>query len=352
MTNALYWLLAILVFGLLIFIHELGHYLTARLFRVRIREFSIGMGPKMVTYTSKKTDIKYSIGVLPFGGYVSMAGEDEESDDPDSFEKKAAWKRFIVIAAGALMNLLLGVVLVLGLVISSGPLATNRIGAYPADSFFEENELVSSAAYGLLPGDEIVAINGTPVHIAADLAYEIQRQGGEGPVIVSLYRDGRLLDLSVTFPTQTASGIAFGMMDFYVQGEEQSLGGVLYHTFYRTTCTVRMIWDSLVDLVRGRYGFEAVSGPVGVAGAITDAAATDWRQFVYLVAVISVNLGVVNLLPLPALDGGRLVFLLIEMIARRPVPQKYEAAVHFVGIILLFGLMIAVTFKDIFSFFV
>lgn len=350
MTGALYWLLAFLVFGLLIFIHELGHYVTARIFGVKIYEFSIGMGPKMVTYTSKRTGIKYSLGVFLFGGYVSMAGEDEESDDPNAFSKKAAWKRFIVVAAGATMNLLLGVLLIGVLVASSGPLGSNRIAAYPPDSYFEENNITVSSREVLQPGDTILAVNGNRVHIAADLSYEILHEGGT-EIPVTILRNGEEMTLSVRFPSSSEGGITYGYPDFYVEADETNLPNLLYHTFWRSTSTVKMVWDSLVDLVAGRYGMEAVSGPIGVAGAITDAAATDWLQLVYLVAVISINLGVFNLLPLPALDGGRLVFLFIEIVFRRPIPRQYEAMVHFVGILLLFGLMIAVTFKDLFALF-
>ena len=348
--SALYWLLAILVFGLLIFLHELGHYLTARAFGVRINEFSIGMGPKIVTYTSKKTEIKYSIGMLPFGGYVSMLGEDEESDSPDSFSKKAAWKRLIITAAGATMNLLSGFVLMFALVLSSGPLASNVVASYPADSFFEENNLTSSATYGLQEGDRILSINGQHVHIGFDLSYEIMRTAGK-PANVVVLRDGVEKELTVTFPSQMAEGMTVGIIDFYVEPDSRDFGRILTHTWYRTTGTVKMVFESFAGLLTGEYGMESVSGPIGVAGAMTDAAKTDPLQFLFLVAVITINLGIVNLFPIPALDGGRIFFILIELIFRRPVPAKYEGVVHFIGIIILFALMILILFKDIFALF-
>lgn len=348
--TALYWLLAIFVFGFLIFIHEMGHYLTARLFGVKVYEFSIGMGPKMVTYTSKKTGIKYSLGIFPFGGYVSMAGEDEESDDPNALTKKAAWKRFIITFAGAAMNLLLGVILVFSLVVSSSALGSTRIHSFYPEEFYTENDLTHRSSDVLQAGDQILRINGSRVYTASDLQYEIQHEG-EREIPVTVLRDGVELTLTVQFPTVTAQGATFGIPDFWVEAEEKTAGNVLRHTYHRAVSTVEMIWDSLVDLVTGRYGLEAVSGPVGVADAISDAAATDLTQLVYLVAVITINLGVMNLLPLPALDGGRLVFILIEMIFRRPVPPKYEGIVHFIGIILLMILMVVVLFKDIISLF-
>lgn len=346
--NALYWLIAILLFSLLIFIHELGHYLTARLFHVKIHEFAIGMGPKMLTYTSKKTGIKYSLGIFLFGGYVSMAGEDEESDEPDALNKKPAWQRFIITAAGAVMNLLLGFVLILAIVLAATTLPSNTIARYPADAWFEQNKLVSSAEYGLAPGDTILAINGTRVHTYYDMNYEITHDGAE-ECAVTILRDGKEMTLTVKFPSTSTDGVTYGITDFYTDQDAKTVGNVLRHTFYRSTTTVKMIWESVIDLFSGRYGMEAVSGPVGVAGAISEAAAKDFWQTVMLMAVISINLGLFNLFPIPALDGGRLVFILFEMIFRRPVPAKYEGLVHFIGFVLLMGLMVLVLFKDIFS---
>lgn len=351
MSDILYWILAILIFGLLIFLHEMGHFLFARLFGVRVEEFSIGMGPKIWSHTAKKSGTRYSLGLLPFGGYVSMLGEDEGSEDPDSFTKKAAWKRLIITVAGAVMNLLTGLVLMFIIVLASGPLGSNTIHSYPPDSYFEENNLISSSAT-LLPGDEILAINGKSTHISFDLSYEIMHKGGEGPVHVTVLRDGVERTLSVTFPSFEENGIRYGMVDFYVQAEEATVPALLYHTWYRTTGVMTMIWDSFGDLLGGRYGMEAVSGPIGVADAMTEAAQTGgFLQLLLLVAVITLNLGIANLLPIPALDGGRIVFLLIEMIFRRPIPQKYESVIHFIGIIFLFALMILIMCKDIIALF-
>lgn len=348
--TALYWLLALLIFGFLIFIHEMGHYTTARLCGVKIYEFSIGMGPKILSRTSQKTGIKYSLGIFPFGGYVSMAGEDEESDDPNALTKKPAWQRFIITLAGATMNLLLGMILVFSLVVSSSALGSTRIAVFADDSYYEKHEFTDRSSSVLQVGDEILAVNGNRVHTANDMQYEIQHEGGT-EIPVTVLRDGVKMTLSVRFPAVTTQGVTLGVPDFLVEAEEKTVGNVLRHTYYQSASTVKMIWDSLVDMVSGKYGFEAVSGPVGVADAITDAAATDLTQLIYLVAVITINLGVVNLLPLPALDGGRLVFILIEMIFRRPVPPKYEGIVHFVGIVLLMILMVIVLFKDIFTIF-
>ncbi len=349
MIDALYWILAFLILGLLIFFHELGHFLAARAFGVKIEEFSIGMGPKLWSHVSEKTGTRYSVAALPIGGFVSMLGEDEASDDPDAFGKKAAWKRLIITLAGVVMNLLTGLLLMFIIVIASGPLGSNTIHSYPPDSYFEENNLVSSSET-LRPGDEILAIDGNRVHIAFDLSYEIMHKGGDGPVNVTVLRDGVERTLSVTFPSFEDNGIRYGILDFYVLAEERSVGNLLYHTWHRTVGTVVMIWDSFGDLFSGRYGMDAVSGPIGVAGAMSEAASGgNFLNLLLLVAIITINLGIANLLPIPGLDGGRMVFLLIEIIFRRPVPQKFEAPINFAGLILMLGLMVLILFKDIFT---
>jgi regulator of sigma E protease len=155
-----------------------------------------------------------------------------------------------------------------------------------------------------------------------------------------------------SFATFQEEGETFGGRDFYLGEEEGTLGNVLRHAFYRSLMTVRMVWESLYDLITGRFGMDALSGPVGVTDAMVKTAGTGIENFIYMVAVISLNLGVVNLLPLPALDGGRILFLAIGAVIRRPIPEKVEGAIHSVGLLLLFGLMLFVTCKDVFKLFV
>ncbi len=347
-----YIFVALIVFAILILTHELGHYLTARLFGVKIYEFSIGMGPKIFSRTSKKTDIKYSLGLLPIGGYVSMAGEDEESDDDNALYKKAAWKRFIIIVSGAVMNLICGFIVMFMLMsVISDSLGSTRVAQMYTDSERAEcGYEISTAASGLAVGDEIIAVNGKRVHIAAELSYEIMRNGID-TVALTVIRNGEKITLDVDFPVSVTSGQYVGMLDFYVARDSGYFGDILRHGFYRSILTVRMVWESLYDLVTGRFGVEAVSGPIGVTTQISEAAQTSFIDLVYLAVVISINLGVINMLPLPALDGGRAVFVLIEMIRRKPIPVKAEGMIHFIGIILLMGLMLLITFKDIISLF-
>ena len=332
-------LAAILVFGVLILIHEGGHYFCARLFGVTVHEFAIGMGPKVLSRRSKKTGIAYSLRLLPFGGFVSMAGEDEESDDPNALNKKPVWQRIIIVAAGALMNLVTGI-LVMGILVA----ASKSLPSTVIYQFTEENV---SAAYGLKEEDRITAVDGTPVHTANELVYEVMRKGIE-PIDLTVVRGGQKITVpGVVFPTVTEQGSRFGEVDFYVYSDPKTPLNVLKHSFFRSVSTVKMIWEQLFDLIRGRYGLDSVSGPVGVTGAMSEAASEGAMNFVYLAVVISMNLGIMNLLPLPALDGGRLVFLVIEGIRRKPVPARIEGTVHFVGIVILMALMVMITMKDI-----
>ncbi len=341
----MYILIAILVFGFLIFIHELGHFLTARMFGVKVNEFSLGMGPKLISYTSKKSGTTYALSMFPIGGYVSMEGEDGESDHPDSFRSKAAWKRLIIVSAGAIMNLLCGALAMLLLVLNTNLGSTVIYDFVPTE---QSGYTVSSEDSGLMAGDEILKVGDTRVHILTELNYEIMRNGVE-PIEVVVLRDGVEHTLTVTFPTEENEGEVFGATDFRVYGEEKTFTSVIKHAFFYSLSTLKMIWESFFDLLTGRYGISSVSGPVGAAAVVSEAAKVSVLHLLYLFGIISMNLGLFNLFPIPALDGGRLVFLLIELIFRKPVPEKYEGWVHFAGIVVLFGFMILITIKDIVS---
>ena len=333
-----YVLIMVLVFGVLIFIHEFGHFMTARACGVHVKEFAIGMGPTLFSWHSKKHGTKYGLRLLPIGGFVSMDGEDEESEAPDAFCNKSIPKRMLIVGAGAVMNLILGFALMVVLVFSQGTLASNVIGR------FDENAI---SAEKLEVGDEIVKIGHVRVHTWEETVYEIMNQGYE-PIDMTVKRGGESVVIEdVTFGTMEESGAVFGTCDFIPFAEERTIGNLLKHSFFRATSTVKMVYDSLIGMVTGRFGFEAVSGPVGVAEVVGDAAKASMQQFLYIVAVLSINLGVFNLIPFPALDGGRFLFLIIEGIRRKPINRDVESYINFAGIILLFALMILVTGKDI-----
>ena len=335
-------LIAILVFGLLIFIHEFGHYIFARIFNVTIIEFSIGMGPKLLEYRSKKTGINYALAAVPFGGYVAMAGEDSESDDPNSFDKKPAWQRFIITIAGASVNIIAGF---LAMIIFTG---VTTIGTTEIYDFPETKYEISSQDSGLMPGDRIIAVDGKRVGISDELSYEIMRRGYE-PVDVTVVRGGEEITLTdVVFPTATETGQTFGIIDFRVLGKKnKTFGELMTHSWRKSVLIVRMCWESIFDLIRGRYTLEAVSGPVGISGAIGDAAAAGGAQLLYITTLISINLGVMNLLPIPALDGGRLITILIEMITRKKIPAKIEQSINGIGLLVLLGFSVLILIKDV-----
>lgn len=334
----LYIFIAIFVFGFMIFIHELGHFLFAKKFNVAINEFSIGMGPKIFSKKGKD-GVDYSLRALPIGGYVAMEGEDEESNNPLAFNKKPAWQRFIIVIAGAMMNIIISV-LILAIITACTP----KFGTTVIYKF--QDNAVSDDS-GLRINDEIVEIDGVNVHTSGELSYEIMRRGYK-PVSVTVIRDGERMTIdNVAFPGVSSDGVLFGSPDFYVFGEDRSIGSVIKNTFYTSKTTIKMTWDSLYDLFTGRYGIEQLSGPVGITGAITDAAKTSAESLFYLVSVIGINLGIFNLLPIPALDGGTLLLTLIEMITKKKLPQNIEAGIRTAGFMLLMLLAVVILFKDV-----
>ncbi len=274
-----------------------------------------------------------------------MAGEDEASDDVNAFCNKNVWRRITTVLAGPLTNLIVGFVGMFVLVALTVP-ATNIVAAFVDDA--------TSDDYGLQVNDKIVAVNGVSTHTGNEVVYEITYQGYE-PLDLTVIRDGNkiLLD-DVVFPTIEESGVVLGSFDmqFYGIGEtDRSLGTILSHTFWRTWSTAKMVWDSLADLIKGRFGLDAVSGPIGMTELVGDAIASGWESVLYLWVLLSVNLGVMNLLPLPALDGGRLMFLWWEALTRKPINKTIEAYINAAGLLILMAFMLLITFKDIFKLF-
>ena len=272
-----------------------------------------------------------------------MAGEDGETDDPRALTAKPAWQRLIIMAAGALMNILLGVILSLIMVVSSSAIGGTTVAEFSDGSV--------SDSYGLQVGDRIVSIDGASVNISTQVVYEISRCSDKA-VDITVERNGERVKVpGVMFGTETNEGVSFGVCDFKVARESKTFVNVLKHAFFTSVLSVKMIWQSLGDLISGRFGLEAVSGPVGVTESIASAARQSPSSLLYLSSVIAMNLGIFNLLPIPALDGGRIFFLLIEIIFRRPVNRKVEAYVHSVGIVVLISFMVLITVKDLFKLF-
>lgn len=339
-------LIAILIFGFLIFIHELGHYTAARIFDVGINEFAVGMGPKLLSKRSKKTGILYSLRALPIGGFVSMVGEDTDTEGENSINSKPVWQRLIVMAAGAFMNIVVGIILSAVLVgMLHNSLGNTRISRLSENALQNEN--------GLKLEDKIVSINGQKVHTDYDFQYALFRCGTED-LTVKVIRDGKSVTLTgvdLTEKVTDESGNEVTSYNFSITKEKFGLGVFIKHTYIRSVTTVRMIWESVIDLIAGKYKLDQLSGPVGITGEIGKAVKNSdgGLTLINLSAVIALNLGVMNLLPFPALDGGRIVFLIIEGIRRKPINRNVEGYIHFAGLALLMLLMLVITFKDIFK---
>lgn len=338
------YLLAILLFGIIIAIHEFGHFFFAKLFKVKVNEFSLGMGPKLIS--KKKGETLYALRLFPIGGFVSMEGEDEESSDDRAFNKKPAWQRFIIVAAGAILNLILGVVVV-AVCLSCSDL----VGSRTVHSFVVED--APSQISGLCAGDEIVEINDTHIYSAKGVSFNLVRDT-DNKIDMTVIRDGEKLELKdVEFKQFEYDGKMYIEQDFALVGYEPTVGNVVKNAFLDSASIIQMVRLSLVDLVSGRYGLREVSGPVGTISAIAqstaepDLFAEKILMALNFLSMITINVGVFNLLPVPALDGGRLFFIFIEMIRRKPIPAKKEGLIHTIGLALLLGFMLIVSISDI-----
>ena len=337
------FLLAIFLFGVIIAIHEFGHFSFAKLFDVQINEFSLGMGPKLIK--KKKGETTYSLRLFPIGGFVSMEGEDEDSDNPRAFNNKPAWQRFIIVAAGAILNLILGVVVV-GICLSCGDL----VGTREIHSFMENS--VSDKS-GLMPGDEIIKINNTHVYSSQGIAFNMVRDT-DNKLDITVIRDGeKVLVKDVEFKQFEFEDRMYIQQDFFIVGEEPNALNVLKNAVLDSASIVQMVRLSLVDTVAGKYRMKDVSGPIGTISAIAESTAEPEKfgdkilTALNFLSMITINVGMFNLLPLPALDGGRLFFIFIEMIRRKPIPAKKEGIVHTVGLVLLLILMVIISINDV-----
>ena len=335
---------AILLLAFIIIIHELGHYTVGRLCGIGIEEFSVGFGKKLLQW--KKNGILYSVRLVLLGGYVRFTGEDEDSDDPRAFNNQPVWKRFLTVLAGPAMNFVLGYV--------AAVIFLAGFGMYTSDILPRIEDLVPGTPAieaGLQPGDVIVSVDGEAItydqagydHMKALMALHTQgeplelivRRGGEElPIETELYQD-----------TETGDW----KMGIYMTQDREKMGffsAVRYGGELMVTLTREMLL-SLKNLVFRGEGLNEVSGTVGIVSEVSRTVSQGFDMVLYWLLIISTNLGIVNLLPLPALDGGRLVFLIVEGIRRKPVPRDREGLVHLVGLAMFFVLFIVLTWHDI-----
>lgn len=439
-------LIAVALFELIIFFHEGGHFITAKKSGIKVNEFALGMGPKLFGFTKGETT--YSFRLFPIGGYCAMEGEDEDSENPRAFNNAKIWKRMIVIIAGAVMNILFGLVLMMITLLPQEQFASTTVAEFSPSSF--------TAVTGLQAGDKIVKINDYAVNTSTDFsfalytlpvsevdgselsiykedcafdlyvratelvdedtteeqntalveslqtaqteiakadskdsAYKIfseyynsladilgKEHAEEIPEIeeretrqryrtdMTVIRDGEKVDLQnvdlLTLKKSANDDTPQLQIDFFIEPIEKNVGTLLQQTFASTVSVVRMVWGSLIGLIKGQFSLNDMSGPVGIASAITEVAGESLRtsgfgsavnSIVYIMMVITINLGVVNMLPFPALDGGRFLMLLIEWIFRKPVPRRVESVINTIGLVLLLGLSAVIAVKDVWKLF-
>ena len=338
-------LITILLFGVLIFIHELGHFLTARWAKVKIFEFSLGMGPAVVK--KERKGIVYSLRAFPIGGFVQMDGEDGNGEDENSFDKKPKRKRFVILAAGAFNNIVFGLILiclVYGLM--------RGIKLYPTTYVAEFHENALSSQSGLAENDKIVAVNGYRIYSYSDLAYAFTLNNKKD-LAITVIRDGKKVRLeNVKMPVENDEYVGEHYeIDFTVYGTKKTVWSTIKYSFDNTISLSRSIYSFIGTLFTGKADLNNVSGPVGTTKIVGDSVVRksgfDFASLFLIMAMISINLGIVNLLPFPALDGGRILLLGYEAIFKKRLNRKVEAAINTTGFILLMGLMVLITVKDI-----
>ena len=346
-------IVAVLVFLLIIMVHELGHFAAAKACGIYVKQFAFGMGPALFRKQGKETE--YVVRAFPVGGYCAFETDIEDFDEekgeivepnPRAFNRKPVWQRMIVLVCGPLMNLILGFIVVVISLCTSEAIASTTV------SEFREQSVSSSQ---LMVNDEILNIEGLPIYSASDITYKMQssdRKNEAGNLVfdITVRRNGETVLLKdVEFMTTNrqdgSSGVYF---DFLVYRLEKNFGNVVSMGFRESSSKARIILLTIVDIVKGKYGLNDFSGPIGVGSVITEAVKTyTFSDFMSVMAFLSINVGVFNLLPIPGLDGARLIFLIVELIRRKPVKQQVEGMIHFAGMALLLLFIIVISFNDI-----
>lgn len=345
----MYIIIAIIIFGILIAIHEFGHFTAAKLCGVKVEEFAIGMGPAL--FKKQKGETVYALRILPIGGFCAMAGEDEESDDPRAFTNQGFWKKFVILCAGSFMNLVLGIVLILIMYAGAQAFVTPTIDHFMDGCPYEGTEAMQA-------GDTFYSIDGQRIYLVSDVSSFLMR--GDGVYDIVMLRDGEKVELkdfaltTKTYAEYANDGPKYGFIFGYT---EATFGTKLEYTWNTTLEFSCLVWLGLGDLINGKVGLKDMSGPVGIVDMMNEVgqqaestkAAAD--NLLYISAFIAVNLAIMNMLPIPALDGGRvflmIVTVIIEAVSRKKLDPKYEGYIHLGGMVLLLGLMALVMYNDI-----
>lgn len=381
-------IVTIIIFLVLISLHEFGHFIMAKLSGVSVLEFSVGMGPAIFKKQGRET--LYSVRVFPVGGYCKLEGEDVKSDDPKAFCNQKLFKRFLVVVSGAVFNIILGFFLFV-IITAIQPHREGEPNSVnvPVIGTVVENSYMQDA--GILPGDKITKINSHSINCYQDISLYTDEFSPNEEVGVEIMRDGERLTFYL-LPTlsetvynyreenveviqkingyETRNVYEYNkenvneakklvgqstsekrlILGFTPKSEPVTLKNIFPYAFHQTGYVVRMVYSAFWDLITGRSGFDQVSGPVGIVSAVNTAVNTGAYRLINilsLAALLTINLGVFNLLPLPALDGGRLFFMVIEFIRRKPIPAEKEGMVHAIGLLLLLCLAAVISFNDI-----
>lgn len=374
-------IVSIAMFFVMISLHEFGHFIVAKILNFKVDEFSIGMGPAILK--RKKGETQYSLRILPVGGYCKFEGEDEkDNDNPRAFANQKPWKRLLVLLAGGIFNVVLGFVLFMIVVFSISPVSTNVVDNTVEHSYVEQA--------GIQPGDKIVAINGKKVNFYNDIRLYTQNFGKDENAVITVKRDGKKIDFNFK-PSErteeavyTDTGVQVNstingyttekfipysdsvpkddslvgqsqqsksyIIGFYPRQKDINIFNVWGETYNETKFAVKLVYQSFWQMITGKIGIDKMSGPVGIVKEVNNQVNSGKYSAVNvinLVALLTINLGVFNLLPIPALDGGRILFVLIEMIRRKPIPPDKEGIVHAVGMLLLLLFILFISFHDI-----
>ena len=348
--------IGILIFGVLIAVHELGHFITAKLLGVKVNEFSVGMGPSIIS--KEKGETLYSLRVLPIGGYCAMEGEDDDSADPRAFGRASTWKKILILCAGAAMNYLTGLI-ILAVLLMQLPVVPMPVILGFLDGYGLEN-------CGVQPGDIVLSVNGRRMFslYGEDRIGQVLDEAGDVVSLVVSRNGERVVLDNISMPRQqrveedgTITNLRGLSLSRIGAGYDAGVGERLAYSWYSALDMVRVVWSSLGALLSGQVGLRELSGPVGIVDTMTEVgtqsetAADAAVNLAFLAALIAVNLAVMNLLPAPALDGGRIFFLLLNsvlyLLFRRKIAPKYEGYFHFAGLAALMALMLIVTLSDV-----
>jgi regulator of sigma E protease len=331
MSSVMMIIYAIIIFCLLIFVHEFGHLIAAKAAGIRVNEFALGMGPLLFKF--KKGETEYSLRALPIGGFCAMEGEDEESADPRAFNNKSTGAKALVIIAGSFMNLVLAIIILSILFVAIGSPTTTIKDLAP------DNPAIIA---GMQSGDKIIEIEGEKIREWQDIPETISNSKAE-TITVVVDRDGKHLTFESDVTYTEDGRRVIGIAPAYTRNPGTALINGTLSTFEMGVQMVKIIGD----LITGEISTKALTGPVGIVVMVGDTARMGLFYVAQLTALISLNLAIMNMLPLPALDGGRLLFLIIRRFTGKVISDETEGKIHFIGIMLLFGLMIYITFQDV-----